>query len=279
MTTALPELWTDWCSVAGVPEKRVDEATLSLFSRQASPSRAVLARLRRLIAPEHAVAPAWPRTHRDDPESLRRLVRCTTVMVQDPSTHWVLRLRLRRMLFAAVLIAPPSHGGLGLDRARALALRPDGMRRLRPRIGVADEPRSCPACAVWSWLDVIGTNNGWSHGAVRALGHRRDEEGWEHRHLLPDASPDWLLCVGMLPAVDRWGWVDIYSSMHPSSLSTVISATDLMLKCGPTPVPAPAPEPRPIGPRREISREEEEKILARADELTVRVTEILREYG
>ncbi len=234
-----------------------------------------------MISPKPVVAPAWPRAHWDDPESLRRLVKRATVHVQDPATHWVFRLRLRRMLFAAVLIAPPRHGGLGLDRAGALGLRHDGMKQLRPRIGIAPDPQSCPACAVWSWLEVVGTYNGWSQGAVRALGHRRDEAGGEHRHLLPDASPDWHLCVGMLPAVDRWGWIDSYSSMHPSSLSAVISAMSLVLE-GPEPVPAPVPQPRPIGqisPSRKISREEERRILARADELTARVAKILREYG
>lgn len=276
--TAFPELWVDWCSVAGVPVERVDEPTLSLFSLQASPSRTMLASLRRRIAPERVAAPAWPRAHRDDPESLHRLVGRATVLIQDPETHWVLRLRLRRMLFAAVLIAPPSHGGLSLDRAGALGLRSDGMLRLRPRIGVASEPDSCPACAVWSWLDVIGTNNGWSHGAVRALAHRRDEETGEHRHLCADASPDWLHCVGMLPAVDRWGYLDRYSSMHPSSLSAIVRAMNMLLE-GSAPAPAPVPEPTAIRPRREISPEEEARIHARADELTARVAAILSEYS
>lgn len=277
MTTTLPDLWTDWCSVAGMPQQAVDEPALSLFAKQAGPSQAVIARLRRLITSDADVAPAWPRAHRDDPASLQRLIRRADFMIQDPATHWVLRLRLRRMLFAAVLLAPATHGGLGLDRAGALGLRPDGMRRLRAEIGVAVDSASCPACAAWSWLDVIGTNNGWSHGAVRALSHRRDGGGEEHRHLRPDASPDWHLCVGMLPAVDRWGYVDTYSSMHPSSLSAVIRAMGLVLE-GPEPVPAPVPEPCPDAPRRRISPEEEERILARADELSARVAEILEEH-
>lgn len=276
--TALPELWVDWCSVAGVPVERVDESTLSLFSLQAGPSRAVLASLRRRLAPKATIAPAWPRAYRDDSESLHRLVGRATVLIQDSATHWVLRLRLRRMLFAAVLIAPPSHGGLGLDRAGALWLRSDGMLRLRPRIGVAAESDSCPACAVWSWLDVIGTNNGWSHASVRALAHRHDEKNREHRHLCADASPDWHLCVGMLPAVDRWGYIDRYSSMHPSSLSAIVRAMNLLLE-GSARVPAPVPKPVPTGPRREISPEEEARILTRAGEVTARVAAILREYS
>lgn len=278
MTTTLPELWTDWCSVTGVPEQRIDEPTLTLFSRQVDPSQVVLAKLRRLLISD--TAPAWPRAYRDDPESLHLLIRRAGVMIQDRATHWVLRLRLRRMLFAAVLIAPSSREGLGPDRARAISLRPGTMRQLRPRIGVTNDQESCPACAPWSWLDVLGTNSGWSHGAVRALGHRRDEDGGEgeHRCSRPDASPDWHLCVGMLPADDRRGDIDSYFSMHPSSLSAVINAMSLMLE-RPEPVPAPVPELRPTPPRREISREEEEQIFARANELTKRVAAILKEYS
>ncbi|MFF1880309.1 hypothetical protein ACFVVC_02405 [Pseudarthrobacter sp. NPDC058196] len=279
MTTALPDLWIDWCSVIGVPAREINQAVLSRFARQAQPSRAVLAELRRLLAPGDPVAPAWPRGHREDTGSLQLLIRRGTTIIQHPGTHWVFRLRLRRMLFTAVLLAPRSHGGLGLDRAGALGLRPDGMNRVRGQIGVTPEPDACPACATWSWLDVIGTNSGWSHGSVRALGHRRDEVGSAHRHLRPDPNPDWHLCVGMLPAVDRWGWIDAYRSMHPSSLSAVISAAALLLD-GPEPAPGPRPAAAAMqaSPRRQMSHEEEEQILKRADELTARVEAILREF-
>lgn len=279
MTTPLPDLWTDWCSVTGVPAHKIDEVSLSRFSQQAQPSQALLTALRRRLAPKDPVAPAWPRGHRDDPDSLQRLIRRTTAIIQHPDTHWVFRLRLRRMLFAAVLLAPPSHGGLGLGRAGALGLRPDRMRELRQWIGIAEDPSACPACTTWSWLDVIGTNSGWSHGSVRVLGHRRDEVGSAHRHLRPDPSPDWHLSIGMLPAVDRWGWIDAYRSMHPSSLSAVISAAALLLD-GPEPAPGPGPAAAAMqaSPRRQMSHEEEEQILKRADELTARVEAILREF-
>lgn len=279
MTTALPDLWTDWCSVTRVPAGRIDEASLSRFARQVQPSRAVLSTLRRRLAPDVPAAPAWPRGHTEDSGSLQRLIRRGTAIIQHPGTDWVFRLRMRRMLFAAVLLAPRSHGGLGLDRAGALGLRPDRMRELRGCIGITEDPASCPSCVTWSWLDVIGTNSGWSHGSVRALGHRLDEEGTAHRHLRPDLNPDWHLCLGMLPAVDRWGWIDSYRSMHPSSLSAVISAMTLLLD-GPEPAPAPVPAaaPMPASPRRQMSHEEEEQILKRADELTARVEAILREF-
>lgn len=275
-TAALPELWTDWCCASGVPEDGIDEESLALFSRQARPSKTVLARLRRTIAPAGAGAPAWPREHRGDPSSLRRLLARADVMIQDRSTHWSLRLKLRRMLFAAVLVAPASHGGLGLSRAEARDLRPASLERLRPKIGVADDPDACPACAVWSWLEIIGTNNAWFRGGVRSLAHRRGAEAEGHRHEMPDPSPDWRMCLGVLPAIDRWGWVDPYSSLHPSSLSVVLRAVHALLE-GPSPVPSPEPEPR--APVREISDEEREAIFARADAVTARVEAILREHA
>ncbi|WP_314191894.1 hypothetical protein [uncultured Arthrobacter sp.] len=278
MMTVLPDLWIDWCSVTGVPARELNETALLRFSQQVRPSRAVLSTLRRRLAPDVPAAPAWPRGHTEDTGSLQRLIRRGTAIIQHPGTHWVFRLRMRRMLFAAVLLAPRSHGGLGLDRAGALGLRPDRMRELRQWIGIAEDPSACPACATWSWLDVIGTNSGWSHGSVRALGHRRDEDGPGHRHLRPDPNPDWHFCVGLLPAVDRWGWIDDYRSMHPSSLSAVISAAALLLD-GPDPTARRAnAASMPASPRRQMSREEEEQILRRADELTARIEAILREF-
>jgi len=279
MTTPLPDLWTDWCLVMGVPAGRIDEASLSRFVQQVQPSRAVLSTLRRRLAPKDPPAPAWPRGHTEDTGSLQRLIRRGTAIIHHPGTHWVFRLRMRRMLFTAVLLAPRSHGGLGLDRAGALGLRPDRMRELRQWIGIAEDPSACPACATWSWLDVIGTNSGWSHSSVRVLGHRRDEVGSAHRHLRPDPNPDWHLSIGLLPAVDRWGWIDAYRSMHPSSLSAVISAAALLLDgLEPAPAPVPAAAAMPASPRRQMSREEEEQILKRADELTARIEAILREF-
>ncbi|MFC7848336.1 hypothetical protein ACFUTU_07640 [Arthrobacter sp. NPDC057388] len=279
MMTVLPDLWIDWCSVTGVPAREINETALLRFSQQVRPSRAVLSTLRRQLALDVPAAPAWPRGHTEDTGSLQRLIRRGTAIIQHPGTHWVLRLRMRRMLFAAVLLAPRSHGGLGLDRAGALGLRPDRMRELRQCIGIAEDPNACPACATWSWLDVIGTNSGWSHGSVRALGHRRGEDSPVHRHLRPDPSPDWHHSIGMLPAVDRWGWIDDYRSIHPSSLSAVISAAALLL-AGPEPAPAPraAATAMPASPRRQMSGEDEEQILKRADELIARVEAILREF-
>lgn len=274
--TALPDLWHDWCAATGTDAKKVDRPVLAAFTRQARPPRRVLRRLELMLG-DADPAPAWPRAHRDDTNSLRRLVRRADVLIRDRATHWVLRLRLRRMLFAAVLLAPASHGGLGLDRSRALRLEPGTLDRLRPMVGTAEDPAACPACAATSWLDVLGTNYGWSRGGVRSLAHRRDEpSSAEHRHLRDDPAAEWRLCPALLPAIDRWGWIEQYASMHPSSLSAVVQAMTWLLEGD---EPEPTPQPEPLASARTISDEERERIFARADELNARMEAILRDYA
>lgn len=65
----------------------------------------------------------------------------------------------------------------------------------------------------------MGTNSGWSHSSVRALGYQRDDlTGQAHRPDRSDPSPDWQDHPGLLPAIDQWGYIDQYASMHVSSL-------------------------------------------------------------
>ena len=186
-------------------------------------------------------------------------------------------------MFAAVLLAPAGQGGLGLTRDQALELTPAAFQELRPQIGTAEEESSCPACAIWSWLEVLGTNSSWSSAMVRALAKRAGEtpkSDVAHRHELDDPNPgwgDWQECSNLLPGIDRWGYIYQYSSMHRSSLSVVIAVMALLLD---TPVPRPinsppAPELQTI---RHMTPEEEASILARADELNKRVTALLASF-
>ncbi|QWF85604.1 hypothetical protein [Amycolatopsis sp. CA-230715] len=277
--TVLPDLWLDWCAVTETPVDRRDETTLDLFARQAGPSLTVLDALRPM--PVGTAASAWPSALRDDDTALWRLVRGGSVRIADPAIQWITRLRLRRLLFAAVLLAPAGHGGLGLTRGQARRLTPSRLRDLRPRIGRTDDEASCPACAVWSWLEVIGTNNDWSQRAVRELGHRRDQAtDASHRHERNDPSPGWFNWPNhpnLLPAIDQWGYIDLYGSMHPSSLSALIPAMETLVVA---PVaPSRGVDREAAGEPQRITPEEEAAIFARADELNARVARILAEYG
>ncbi|GAA3283095.1 hypothetical protein [Nesterenkonia halobia] len=294
-STTADDLWRDWCAVTGTAEDQLDEATLQRFAATSGASQKVLATLRgRRSAgprpadePPSAEAPAWPVEQRDEPRSLQRLITHGSTIIATGSTGWIARLRMRRLLFAAVLLAPPDHGGLGLSRSQVRAMTPRRLAGLREQVGVSDDEHACPACAVWSWLEIVGTNNGWSPNTVRTLGRRRDEivDGSTrqlHRHQREDPSPewaDWPDHPALLPAIDQWGYIDLYASLHPSSLSVLVRTVAELLA---SPVPAMPEEeddePDPVAPAaRHVSAEEEVAILARADELNARIEKILAE--
>lgn len=274
---ALPSLWIDWCTVTGTPALLRDEATISRFIHQAHPSRSVLKALHPVVTTR---APAWPATLREDPSALRLLLRAGAHLSRGRGTAWSTRLRTRRLLFAAVLIAPRGQGGLGLTRATIRSLTPHRFEQHLPDLETAVEQVECVNCTVWAWLDVLGANSDWSRGGVRKLIHQLDQRTncARHQGAAPSSAwKNWPNFANLLPAIDRWGWVEPYSSMHPSSLSTLIKQLELLYETPPEPVEDPLPLP-PVSASR-ISPEEEARILARADEVNARVAALLREYG
>ena len=283
MTAASLDLWEDWCSVTRTPPECRDDAVLRRFAKQTSASQRMLSALRPPLTNQKTKATAWPEVHHKEPDALKRLLRHGSVLANNRQTFWIERLRLRRMMFAAVLLAPADQGGLGLTRDRALNLSPDVFQELRPLIGTAVQEAACPACAVWSWLQILGTNASWSSAMVRSLAKRSgvtSENDAAHHHELDDPNPEWLDwadCPNLLPGIDRWGYLYRYSSMHRSSLSGVIAVMAMLLEAPRRQSldPLPAPEPHTI---RHVTPKEEAAILARADELNKRVAALLASF-
>lgn len=276
------DLWEDWCAVTGTSPGCRDDAVLARFARQAGASRRLVHALEPPVTDRGHRAAAWRRGH-DDPDALRRLLHRGSRLAGDPGTFWTDRLKLRRMLFAATLLAPLSAGGLGLTRGQALGLTPPAFQEMRPLLGTAVQESSCPACAAWSWLEVLGTNAAWSAAMVRSLAKRPGGAAGKealHRHERNDPDTgwsDWQDCPNLLPGIDRWGYLNRYSSMHRSSLSRVIAVMALLLEA---PLrqhlqTLPALEPPAI---RHVTAEEEAAIFARADELNARVAALLAEF-
>jgi hypothetical protein len=282
----LPSLWLDWCEVTGTPPDRyADLPTLTRFTRHARPSRAVLNGLGRLghdrpSVPHHASA--WPAGLH-----LQGTLRQISHIVARPAMYWSERLRLRRLAFVAVLIAPNQQSGLGLPRRTVRELTPARFAALRSDIGehVTPEPDGCAACATWEWLEVLGTNNGWSQASVRSLGQRYSRpSGLAHVCAAPDLHRDWLDCAAMVPHIDRWGWIDPWNNgLHPSSLSVLIGQLQQLDTLG---ISTAAGRSQRLdddddahSPAGAVSPEEEQQILRRADEHNRRVQQMLREYG
>lgn len=276
-TTILPGLWLDWCTVTGTPAALRDEVTLARFMRQAHPSRSVLAALR---PPAAKRSPAWPATLHKDSNALHQLLRAGWHLSQGMNTPWSTRLRTRRLLFGAVLIAPEAQGGLGLTRAETRSLTPHRIEAHLPGLETSADQVECMSCAVWFWLDVLGANSDWGRGGIRQLIHQRKlrTNCSQHPGIAPSAAwKDWPNFANLVPAIDRRGWVEPYSSLHPSSLSTLIGQLELLYEAPPEPADEPLPQPPAAASR--ISPEEEASILARADEINARVAALLREYS
>jgi hypothetical protein len=282
MTTVLPDLWTDWCSVTGHSAAEVDDSALTSFVRQARPPQTVLGVLRRLrgITAAPKDAPAWPPALRSDPESLHRLLLTTGSMTVDPGLHWISRLRLLRLRFAAVLLSPRVQGGLGLDRSSAAALTPRQLEDSRPAVGNADNMLSCPACAITAWLDVLSANSTWSRLGVRELAASGTASApTNHQHEPSNSAwTDWPEHPNLLPAIDRWGYLDRYGSLHRSSLSVLIASFEHLMTQAPLEHPGLSPEPL-RQPTRRFTADEVEDVLARADELNARISGIIAELG
>lgn len=275
----MPSLFSDWCAVTGADPRCLDELTLERFAHMAQPSRAVLEQLRSSSHDQPSPrAAAWSTPLRGNGHALARVLRTGTASIQDAGDDWQHRVRLRRLLALAVLIAPHEAGGAALTRTEITELVPPRLHALREQIGVHNDPTSCPRCVVFSWLRVIGTNRHWSRAAVIEAETFPDRlKPGEHRHELADPEPDWQLWPdepSLLPRLDRWGYLELHASLHPSSISVLIEQISALADLPVVEHVSEGQVVRHDPPTPRISAEREREILAEADALNARMARI-----
>jgi len=288
----LPSLWLDWCAVTGHDPDERDEDRVAEFTRQAHPSRAVLRALTQPDAGHHAApdAPAWPRDADGKPApSLGQTLAALCWVGRDGlRTHWPHLLRARRDAYLMVLLAPTcpvddGGGGLGLSRGAALDLAPAGLRPLRDRIQVADDPASCPACAVHRWLHVAGLYAAWSLASVRSLVNTRlDLDTHACGHMpgvgaglrAADPEPEWETARTLLPAIDQHGAFDFWRPMSTRAVTSILALrTTEALYAAP---PAAEHDREPLAPvDRHFTDDEVREVFDEADEVNARLKALL----
>lgn len=128
------------------------------------------------------------------------------------------------------------------------------------------------------WLDILSANSSWSRPAVRQLVHDSTALSTHVHEPSSQSWADWPDHPNLLPAIDRWGYLERFRSLHQSSLSRIIAAIALIAEAPPAPQIMPEPEPR-RNPDRSFSAEEVADVWARADELNARISMLLREEG
>lgn len=104
-------LWIDWCSMTGTPMDQRDDPTLERFAHQARPSQKVLSALRE-PREQQGRGSARPSCLHEDPDTLTHLLWQVSTWARHRGTSRITRSRLRRLAFAAVLLAPVDQGGL-----------------------------------------------------------------------------------------------------------------------------------------------------------------------
>lgn len=113
-------------------------------------------------------------------------------------------------------------------------------------VPTGDGPRTCPACAVVRWLQVLGIADGLGRGSARMALSAADAPtaASAHQHI-PSEPARWRGAAVLLPAIDRHGWHEDYRPMTTSAirarLARVAERVTTADPLGETPGPPPAP--------------------------------------
>jgi len=83
------------------------------------------------------------------------------------------------------------------------------------------DPRTCPACAVARWLDILGVADGLGRGSARMALTAADAPTPASPHQHTGSEPArWRAAAVLLPAIDRHGWLDDYRPITTRTIRT-----------------------------------------------------------
>lgn len=230
-------LFRDYCAATGQPALPINTTTLLRFLTQIPAAAATRARRVRAIAAAHRHAGYLPTQGGED-----RLVGPVPAMARvlgsaDPQQLLAAcpargrpdGLVGRRDAFLIVLLAVLGHT---VTQARQLApadIQPpaDGYGtgvaiRVRGHTApTTTEPGTCPACAVYRWLDILGTADGLGRGSahMQLAAASAPTPADPHTHTLPD-PPRWRRSAQLLPAIDQHGWLNDNRPLSTRAITT-----------------------------------------------------------
>ena len=88
-------------------------------------------------------------------------------------------------------------------------------------VPTSDDPRTCPACAIVRWLDILGVADGLGRGSARMhLTDATTPTALSPHHHTPTHPARWRRAAQLLPAIDRHGWIDDYQPLSTRSIHT-----------------------------------------------------------
>ena len=282
-------LFKDWCQAAGHSPLPASPQALAAFLADAPAPRDVALRRVRAVDAMHmaagfeppgrdeavrALLASGPLPPRYDPAQVARALSAAVV------GNWPAGLVGRR---DAALVAMACTGGY--SRRQLAAMRTDealvtGTPELLVRLGRAEGPGACPACAASRWLRVQArlASHGWRHVRDELADIGEVAAGAEEHH-----DCDWPVPwpkgldrrVPLFSAIDHHGGLELRLPLSARSMSTIVKER---LAAGEDGVPAPRPVPRPARRRPTPNKGEAEarrrQALARLDALDGLVDEV-----
>lgn len=219
------QLFLDWCTAAGASSLPADRATITAFLTELPAGRST--RLARIAAIRRAHAsagladpyPTCPIDLSPDPV-LPEILGAVTVR------GWPMGVTGRRDGFLLVLYA-----GLHLTRRRIRALVAAdiaagvGWASIAGRSVVRTaSPGDCPVCAITRWLRVLGIaeRSGWWAVKSQMAGQFPEPADAADAHDCDrPVGAGWRRAELLLPAIDRYGFMDGEAPLTVRSISTL----------------------------------------------------------
>jgi len=247
-------LFCDYTAATDQPALPTTVAALTGFLTAAPARPATLARRIRAIAAAHRRAgylltrpdtgPAAPRPapERPRPDPGLMIAACAT-------RGWPAGLTGRRdafLIVATELLGYTHRAARQLHPADITEPTPAPPDQAVPRLAgraapSSDDPRTCPACAVARWLDILGVADGLGRGSARTAlaAAGAPTPASPHQHT-PTEPPRWRGAAVLLPAIDRHGWLDDYRPITTRTIRTRLAHAAERAATGDVPGEPPA---------------------------------------
>jgi hypothetical protein len=262
-------LFKDWCQAVGESALPASPQALIAFLADAPAPRAVALRRVRAVDAMHRAAgfeppgrdeavrvllATGPHPPRYDPEQVARALSAAVI------GNWPVGLVGRR---DAALVAMACLGGY--SHRQLAAMRTDealvaGTPELLARLGRAEGPGPCPACAASRWLRVQArlASHGWRQVRDELADLGEVTAGTEEHHDCnwPVPWPEALdRRVPLFSAIDHHGGLELRLPLSARSMSAIVKER---LAAGEDGTPAPRPVPQPASGRSVPDRQEAE---------------------
>ena len=269
-------LFCDYAAAVGEPALPTTVSALTGFLTRVPARPATQARRVAAIAAAHRHAGyllerPTPGVERPD---------CGPMIASCPTRGWPEGFAGRRDAFLIVLTGVLGYSHTLARQLRAADIETDTVLRLGGRaVPTTEDPRTCPACAVVRWLEVLGMADGLGRGsahmhlsAASALTSTSP-----HSHTLT-GSPRWRRAAQLLPAIDQHGWIEDYRPLSSRSISTRLALATSRNPC-PDPGPPAAVELTPSDLTLEEILALLDQVADDADALNARIQALLDSGG